>query len=205
MSISGQLFIVSAPSGAGKTTLVKELVAKRAEISLSVSHTTRAPRAGEMDGKDYHFVSQAEFDRMREAGEFLESATVFDHAYGTATAAVASQLAQGDDIILEIDWQGAEQVRRSDLPCKSIFILPPSRAELESRLRGRGQDDDTVIARRMRDAKSEMTHYVEFDYVVVNDDFNQALAELEAIIVAQRFHLARQSQVETKLIQELLA
>jgi guanylate kinase len=205
MSISGQLFIVSAPSGAGKTSLVKALVEKHADIVLSVSHTTRAPRLGEVDGEDYHFVSQIEFDRMRDAGEFLESATVFDHAYGTSTAAVSSQLAQGQDIILEIDWQGAGQLRRSDLACKRIFILPPSKAELESRLRGRGQDDDAVIARRMRDAKSEMAHYVEFDYVVINDEFEQALVDLEAIIVAQRLSVARQSQVETKLIQELLA
>ncbi len=203
--MSGSLFIVAAPSGAGKTSLVKALVERMADVCLSISHTTRAKREGEIDGQDYFFVSQDEFAQMRDAGAFLESAMVFDNWYGTLSATVDEQLCQGNDVILEIDWQGAQQVRKNHPECVGVFILPPSRDTLEQRLRGRGQDDDTIIARRMRDAKSEMSHYIEFDYVIVNDDFDQALKELSAIISAQRNSIRIQKQKQQALLTELLA
>lgn len=203
--MSGSLFIVAAPSGAGKTSLMNALVAKHEEIRLSVSHTTRAAREGEVDGKDYFFVSTEQFDQMREQNAFLESATVYDNSYGTSSAAVSEQLKQGFDVILEIDWQGAQQVRKNHPECTSIFILPPSKQTLEQRLRGRGQDGEEIIARRMRDAESEISHYVEFDYLVVNDDFELALAEIEAIIVAKRKSMAIQQQKQATLLTELLA
>lgn len=201
----GSLFIVAAPSGAGKTSLVNALVAKHQNIKLSVSHTTRQSRDGEVDGQDYFFVSQEKFAQMRDAGSFLESATVFDNSYGTSSDAVMSQLKQGKDVILEIDWQGAQQVRKNHSDCTSIFILPPSKATLVERLRGRGQDDEDTIARRMRDAEDEMSHYVEFDYLIVNDDFELALAELEAIITVKGKSLSVQKQAQEKLLMELLA
>jgi len=201
----GSLFIVAAPSGAGKTSLVNALVAKHQNIKLSVSHTTRKARDGEVDGQDYFFVSQEKFAQMRDAGSFLESATVFDNSYGTSSDAVMSQLEQGKDVILEIDWQGAQQVRKNHPDCTSIFILPPSKATLVERLRGRGQDDEETIARRMRDAEDEMSHYVEFDYLIINDDFELALAELEAIITARGKSLAVQKQAQENLLMELLA
>ena len=203
--MSGSLFIVAAPSGAGKTSLVNALVDKHSEIRLSISHTTRAKRDGEVDGQDYFFVSQDEFAQMRDAGDFLESATVFDNSYGTLSESVISQLKSGLDVILEIDWQGAQQIRKNHSECIGIFILPPSKATLEQRLRGRGQDDDEIIARRMRDAKNEMSHYVEFDYLIVNDDFDDALAELAAIISAQRNTIRIQKQLKQDLLIELLA
>ncbi len=203
--MSGSLFIVAAPSGAGKTSLVKALVERMADVCLSISHTTRAKREGEIDGQDYFFVSRDEFAQMRDAGAFLESATVFDNCYGTLSATVDEQLRQGNDVILEIDWQGAQQVRKNHPECVGVFILPPSRDTLEQRLRGRGQDDDAIIARRMRDAKSEMSHYIEFDYVIVNDDFDQALKELSAIILAQRNSIRIQKQKQQALLTELLA
>ena len=203
--MSGSLFIVAAPSGAGKTSLVNALVAKYQQIKLSVSHTTRTPREGEVDGKDYFFVSQEQFAQMRDAGDFLESATVFDNSYGTSSAAVMSELERGHDVILEIDWQGAQQVRKNQPDCTGIFILPPSKEALEHRLQGRGQDDDATIARRMRDAENEMSHYVEFDYLIVNDDFEVALNELIAIISAKRHTLEVQKQVQARLLVELLA
>ena len=201
----GSLFIVAAPSGAGKTSLVNALVAQQDNIRLSVSHTTRAPREGEVNGQDYFFVSQDEFAQMRDAGAFLESATVFDNSYGTSSEAVLSQLQQGYDVILEIDWQGAEQVRRNYSDSTSIFILPPSKVALEQRLRGRGQDNDEIIARRMQDAENEMSHYVEFDYLIVNDEFDVALANLAAIITARRHSITVQKQVNLELLTELLA
>ncbi|PHS25740.1 MAG: guanylate kinase [Methylophaga sp.] len=201
----GSLFIVAAPSGAGKTSLVNALVKTDHAVRLSVSHTTRAKREGEVEGQDYFFVSQDEFAQMRDAAAFLESATVFDYYYGTLSESVMTQLKLGLDVILEIDWQGAQQIRNNYPECIGIFVLPPSRSALEQRLRGRGQDDDEVIARRMRDAKSEMSHYVEFDYLIVNDDFDDALAELAAIISAQRNSIAIQKQVEQQLLIELLA
>ena len=203
--MSGSLFIVAAPSGAGKTSLVNALVDKHPDIRLSVSHTTRPAREGEVNGKDYFFVNRDEFAQMRDAGEFLESATVFDNSYGTSAEAVMSQLQQGYDVILEIDWQGAEQVRKNNTDCTSVFILPPSKLALEQRLRGRGQDDDETISRRMRDAEAEMSHYIEFDYLVVNDDFDVALTDLTAIITARRHSMSVQQHVQEKLITELLA
>lgn len=203
--MSGSLFIVAAPSGAGKTSLVKALVQQDPTITLSVSHTTRAPRPGEIDGQDYWFVSQEQFAQMRDESEFLESATVFDNSYGTSAKAVQAQLEKGLDVILEIDWQGAQQVRKNNTDCKSIFILPPSKQALEQRLRGRGQDSDEIIARRMRDAENEMSHYIEFDYLIVNDDFDQALAELSSVISSQRHTISVQKNKLSNLLVELLA
>ncbi len=202
--MKGSLFIVAAPSGAGKTSLVNALVARHDDIRLSVSHTTRPPREGEQDGRDYHFVSHETFARMRDNGDFLESATVFDNSYGTSEKAVDALLAQGLDVILEIDWQGAEQVRRNVGGATGIFILPPSKATLEQRLRNRGQDNEDVIQRRMRDAENEISHYVEFDYLIVNDEFEEALESLTAIIVARRHSLGLQKQKQAALISELL-
>lgn len=203
--MTGSLFIVAAPSGAGKTSLVKALVERNANISLSVSHTTRAPRDGEQNGVDYYFVDQSQFAQMREQNAFLESATVFDNSYGTSSKQVISQLEQGIDVILEIDWQGAQQVRDNFADATSIFILPPSRSTLEQRLRNRGQDNDEIIARRMRDAVNEMSHYIEFDYLIVNDDFEQALAQLTAIVTARRQTIALQKQSLSALLADLLA
>lgn len=203
--MSGSLFIVAAPSGAGKTSLMSALIAKHDEIKVSVSHTTRPAREGEVNGKDYFFVSQDEFAEMRTQGDFLESATVFDNSYGTSNEAVQKQLEQGFDVILEIDWQGAQQVRKNYPESTGIFIVPPSKNTLEQRLRGRGQDNDEVIARRMRDAESEISHYVEFDYLIVNDDFEVALAEIEAIIIAKRKSMSIQQIEQATLLTELLA
>jgi guanylate kinase len=203
--MSGSLFIVAAPSGAGKTSLVNALVDKHPGVRLSISHTTRAKRDGEVDGQDYFFVSQDEFAQMRDAGAFLESATVFDNSYGTLAESVMTQLKLGLDVILEIDWQGAQQIRNNYPECIGIFILPPSKSALEKRLRGRGQDGEDVIERRMRDAKNEMSHYVEFDYLIVNDNFDDALAELGAIISAQRNTIDVQKQIKQGLLIELLA
>jgi guanylate kinase len=203
--MSGSLFIVAAPSGAGKTSLVNALVDKNEQVKLSVSHTTRPSREGEVDGKDYFFIDQATFSQMRDNSEFLESATVFDNSYGTSSEAVLSQLKQGFDVILEIDWQGAQQVRKNHPEAIGIFIMPPSRDTLEQRLRNRGQDDESIIARRMRDAVSEMSHYVEFDYLIINDDFNTALAEMEAVITAKRKSIELQEVLHEALIEELLA
>jgi guanylate kinase len=181
----GRLFVIAAPSGAGKTSLVRALVQREPSLRFSVSYTTRAQRPNEVEGRDYFFVTREEFDRMVAAGEFLEHATVFDNSYGTARRQVEDSLAAGQDLILEIDWQGARQIRRALPECISIFILPPSRAELERRLRGRGTDADDVIRRRLRDAAGDMGHWSEFGYVVVNDDFERALGELIAIVRGQ--------------------
>lgn len=205
MMTKGSLFIVAAPSGAGKTSLVNALVEQQSDVRLSVSHTTRPAREGEVNGQDYFFVSQENFAQMRDAGAFLESATVFDNSYGTSSETVLAQLQQGLDVILEIDWQGAEQVRRNFPESTSIFILPPSKAALEQRLRGRGQDNEEIIARRMRDAENEMSHYVEFDYLIVNDQFDVALSDLAAIIIARRHSIVVQKQVNLELLTELLA
>ena len=177
---------MSAPSGAGKTSLVRELRARTDGFSVSVSHTTRAQRPGEQHGLDYYFVTHDEFDAMVENGGFLEHARVFDNQYGTARATVETQLQAGHDVLLEIDWQGARQVKRLLPGSQSIFILPPSREALQQRLKGRGQDDETTIARRMQDAVAEMSHYAEYDYLVVNDDFETALQEIRGIIMARR-------------------
>jgi guanylate kinase len=185
MPSTARLFVISAPSGAGKTSLVKALLAVRPQLALSVSHTTRTPRPHELDGRDYHFVSKAQFEALVAGGAFLEHAQVFDNYYGTGSAQVRAQQAAGHDVLLEIDWQGARQIRRNVPDCISIFILPPSRAALEVRLRARGTDADAVIARRLADAAADMSHCLEFDYAVVNDRFEQAVADLLAIIDAQ--------------------
>ena len=201
----GTLFIISAPSGAGKTSLIKSLLETTKGVSVSVSHTTRTKRPGEEDSVDYHYVDVPTFTDMVNKGAFLEHAQVFDNHYGTSESAVLDQLATGQDVILEIDWQGAEQVRIRISGTVSIFILPPSRTALRERLTGRGQDDDTIINRRMHDAVTEMSHYHEFDYVVVNDVFETALKDLDTILSSQRLHIHRQKQSLQPLISELLA
>ena len=201
----GTLYIVSAPSGAGKTSLLKALLENAQGIGLSVSHTTRAKQPGEQEGVHYHYVDEATFAQMVADEAFLEHAKVFDNYYGTSQAAVLAQLASGQDVILEIDWQGAQQVRKHFPQAVGIFILPPSKDALRERLTDRGQDDTTIIDRRMRDAEAEMSHYHEFDYVVVNDEFEGALAELQAIITSQRLSISRQQVVLRDLIKALLA
>jgi guanylate kinase len=178
----GTLYILSAPSGAGKSSLARALVESMPDVTVSVSHTTRAPRPGEEDGVHYHFVDRETFQAMVDRGEFLEHARVFDNFYGTSQKAVQDELDRGKDVILDIDWQGARNIKARMDKAVGIFILPPSREELERRLRGRGQDSDEIIARRMLDAISEMGHFEEFDYVVVNDDFDAALGDLQCIL-----------------------
>ena len=182
MQTSAQLFVIAAPSGAGKTTLVKALVARNPDFNFSISYTTREKRITELDGLDYFFVTPDEFFRLREQGELLESALVFDNHYGTSRSHVEEHLADGRHVILEIDWQGARQVRESMPGCVTIFILPPSRAELERRLRDRRTDAREVIERRLLDALGDMSHWREFDYAIINDDLDQAVAELEAVL-----------------------
>ncbi len=201
----GTLFIISAPSGAGKTSLVKALLKRDSQIVVSVSHTTRAQRPGEQHGIDYHFIDHAEFDAMIQAGDFLEYAEVFTNKYGTSQQWVQQQLDNGLDVILEIDWQGAAQVRQLMPQSRSVFILPPSREALHERLTGRGQDSDEVIDLRMREAISEMSHYPEYDFLVINDQFDQALEELAAIFVARRAELNMQESRHGGLLQALLS
>ena len=181
MAGRGHLYVIAAPSGAGKTSLMRALLQRRPALAFSVSCTTRAPRSHEQDGRDYRFVSRVEFERLIQAGEFIEHADVFGNLYGTRRTTVESALAEGRDLILEIDWQGANQVRKRLPEAVQIFILPPSRAELEARLRKRATDSPEAIARRLAESVSEMSHWQEFAYVVVNREFDQALAELEAI------------------------
>ncbi|WP_237067894.1 guanylate kinase [Microbulbifer guangxiensis] len=200
----GTLYTVSAPSGAGKTSLVKALVDSDNQVTVSVSHTTRARRPGEEDGINYHFVDREAFLAMLDRNAFLEHAQVFDNFYGTSREWVEETLNSGRDVILEIDWQGAAQVRRLLPDTVGIFILPPSQEALRERLTGRGQDEASVIERRMEQAIDEMSHFVEADYLVINDDFQVALAELKAIIMAQRQRLERQQQRHGKLLQALL-
>ncbi|NMP16148.1 guanylate kinase [Thalassotalea sp. Y01] len=207
MTVSGNLFILSAPSGAGKSSLIKALLQQSNDrkMQVSVSHTTRDPRPGEENGVHYHFVSKAEFEQKIAAGEFYEWAEVFGNYYGTSEAAIDAQLAQGIDVFLDIDWQGAQQVRMKKPTVTTIFICPPSRQELESRLRSRGQDSDEVIADRMAQAQSECSHYQEFDYIVVNDDFDQAVTDLQIVISNQRLKRSQQSQKHAALFDALLA
>lgn len=200
----GTLLIVSAPSGAGKTSLVKALRASLPGLTVSVSHTTRSQRAGEEEGKDYFFVDHADFRDMVDAGAFLEHARVFDNHYGTSRATVEAELDEGHDVVLEIDWQGARQVRALMPEALSLFILPPSLETLESRLRGRGQDGDEVIQRRMQDAIAEMSHFGEFDYLVVNDDFAAALEDLKSIVLSSRLKVFSQTRTHARLIEALI-
>ena len=201
--MSGALFIVSAPSGAGKTSLVKALLASEPDVKLSISHTTRPPRPGEENGRDYHFVSPAEFERMLSAEEFLESAVIYGNRYGTSRNWINDQLQHGQDVLLEIDWQGAQQVRSLVRGTVSIFILPPSLEVLEQRLKTRSQDPPEVIARRLATAREEISHLREFDYVIINKDFNRAALELASIVRAERLRLPRQLARNADVINEM--
>lgn len=201
----GTLYTISAPSGAGKTSLVAALVESSPDIWVSVSHTTRTIRPGEIEGINYHFVTRTEFDAMLQANSFLEHADVFGNLYGTSRKWVESALRSGKDVILEIDWQGAQQVRRLLPDTVGIFILPPSRETLRGRLTGRGQDDPAVIEARLAEATEEMSHYAESQYLVVNDHFDIALADLQAIVRAHGLRLERQQQRQQKLLRDLLS
>jgi guanylate kinase len=200
----GLLLIVSAPSGAGKTSLVAALLERDPQLVVSVSHTTRKRRATERDGVNYHFVDHAQFEQMAQAQEFLEHAEVFGNRYGTSVAAVEVQRQQGRDVILEIDFQGATQVRSRCPDTVSVFILPPSTDALQSRLQGRGEDDENAIRERLAKARWEMSHYQDYDYLLVNDDFDQALAELACIVRSERLRLPRQQARLGPLLADLL-
>lgn len=202
--MSGTLFIVSAPSGAGKTTLVRELLKRDAAVQLSISCTTRPPRTGEVHGSDYHFIRVEEFLAMRARGEFLESAEVHGNFYGTSRHWLEQQLTAGHDVLLEIDWQGAQQVKQLFGAAVGIFILPPSLAALEQRLRGRGTDDEDTIQRRTQAAIEEMRHVAEFDYVIINDDLQTAIRDLQAAVHASRLRLAVQRARHPELLISLL-
>ena len=202
--MQGTLFVVSAPSGAGKTSLVKALIESTPNIHVSVSHTTRQQRPGEENGVNYHFVTQDGFAAMLNDNAFLEHAEVFGNLYGTSKEAVADKLKAGVDVVLEIDWQGAQQIRRQAPDAVSIFILPPSREVLEQRLIGRGQDPNEVIRKRMNQANEQISHHVEFDYLVINDDFEKALKEMQAIVLAQRLRILNQCERHADLIRSLI-
>ena len=201
----GRLFVIAAPSGAGKTSLVKALLERKPELHVSISYTTRKMRPTEEDGREYHFVSVADFERLVQQGLLLEYAQVFDNHYGTGRRPVETELARGNNVVLEIDWQGAQQVRRALPECVTIFILPPSRQSLEERLRNRRTDSEEVIARRLRDAVGDMSHWSEFDYVVVNDDFEKAAHDLVSIIEGRGEHLSAHRAELQGLLAELLA
>ncbi|BDM25465.1 guanylate kinase [Pseudomonas sp. NPDC089428] len=213
---SGTLYIVSAPSGAGKTSLVTALIKADPRVSVSVSHTTRAMRPGEQHGVNYHFVSHDDFKGLIAKGDFLEHAEVFGNFYGTSRSALQEVLDQGNDLILEIDWQGAQQVRKLMPEARSVFILPPSQQALRERLDGRGQDSEEIIAGRMKEAVSEMVHYDEYEYVIINDDFDVALDDLKAVFLANReggsavvaraeeLKLEKQQQRHAALLKQLI-
>lgn len=203
--MSGCLFIIAAPSGAGKSSLVNALLARETSIQLSISYTSRAPRAGESEGSHYHFVTRGEFEAMVARGEFFEHAVVHGDLKGTARHTVERPLAEGRDVLLEIDYQGARQVRSLVPDCVSVFILPPSRVELERRLRGRGQDAEEVIQRRLADSRTEIAHLEDFDYLLVNDVFERTLDDLLAIVRAERLKRFRQARSQKALIDALLA
>ncbi len=207
-AVRGDLYIISAPSGAGKTSLVRaveqRLNSATETVRFSTSSTTRGKRPGEQNGVDYHFLSVSEFTRQVDDGNFLEHAEVFDNFYGTSRSSVYADLEAGFDVILEIDWQGAQQVRGREPGAVGVFILPPSLAELEQRLRGRDSDSDEVITRRMRDARREIEHQGEFDYLIVNDDFETALNELESLFVARRLLGRRQRVKHHTMLQAML-
>lgn len=203
----GTLYIVSAPSGAGKSSLIQALLKTQPlyDTQVSVSHTTRAPRPGEVHGEHYFFVDHDEFKTMIDNDAFLEHAEVFGNYYGTSLAAIEQVLSTGVDVFLDIDWQGAQQIRAKMPQARSIFVLPPSKLELDRRLRGRGQDSEEVIAKRMAQAVAEMSHYAEYDYLVVNDDFDTAISDMKTIIRAERLRMGRQMQRHDALISKLLA
>ncbi len=201
----GSLFIVAAPSGGGKTSLVKKLVRELVDIDLSVSHTTRDIRPGEINGVDYFFVDEPEFQRMIDAGAFVEHARVFNHLYGTSVVQIQERLRAGTDVVLDIDWQGAQQIKRLFEDAVSVFIIPPSLDVLKQRLMDRRRDDAQVIQDRMQQARDEMSHYIEFDYLIVNDDFEIAASELQAIVVAHRLRMSRQVVQQRKLLSFLLS
>lgn len=200
----GRLWIVAAPSGGGKTSLVEAAIAKMDKVIRSISFTTREQRVGEIDGQDYCFVDKAEFERLIAANAMLEYETVFDNYYGTSLAFIEQHLNAGTDVILTIDWQGSRHVRKTVSGCKGIFILPPKIDALEERLRNRGQDDESIIARRMAEAKAQASHYNEFDYLIINDQFEQALDELMTILSADRLRRHRQEVNHANLIADLL-
>lgn len=201
--MSGNLFIISAPSGAGKTSLVQALLNINPQIDMSVSYTTRDPRPGEHDGKDYHFVSRETFLAMAERGEFLESAEVYGNLYGTSQTWISHENTRGRDILLEIDWQGAEQIRRMFPESVSVFILPPSKQALEERLKKRGKDNDAVIARRMAAVTADVAHVAEFNYVIINDNLDEALRELNAVVLSAKLRRERQLARHQDLINQL--
>lgn len=203
--MKGSLFIVAAPSGAGKTSLVNGLLDSMANVKISISHTTRSPRPGEIDGVDYFFIEPEQFLQRVEAGDFLEHAQVFGNDYGTSGHWVVEQLVAGYDVILEIDWQGARQVRQQMPDAVGVFVLPPSKAILKERLQKRGQDQPDVIEHRMTQATEEMSHYCEYEYLIINDDFDRALSELKLVIQAQRFRQSLQLHNNKSLIDGLLA
>lgn len=204
-SYSGNLYIVAAPSGGGKTSLVRHLVTTLDDIEISISHTTRAMRPGETDGIDYFFVDEEQFTEMVNRSAFIEHARVFHHLYGTSAAQITERLQQGIDIVLDIDWQGAEQIRRTFPRAVSIFIVPPSLEELRRRLTNRQQDNKEVIRDRMVKAQDELSHYPEFDYLIVNDNFEHAAVELRAIVIANRLQIKNQVKKQAKLLSFLMS
>lgn len=201
----GNLFIVAAPSGGGKTSLVKKLVQELADIDVSVSHTTRDVRLNEVDGSDYFFIDEPEFQRMIDEDAFVEHARVFNHLYGTSVAQIKDRLRMGKDVVLDIDWQGAQQIKRLFADAVSVFIIPPSLEVLKQRLLDRQRDDMQVIKDRMQRAHDELSHYDEFDYLIVNDDFEIAAAELQSIVITQRLRMSRQKLQQGKLLSFLLS
>ena len=201
--MSGALFIVSSPSGGGKTSLVKALLEAEPEVLLSVSYTTRPPRPGEVHGRDYNFVTPPEFQRMLEAAEFLESAVIYGNHYGTSQKWVEAEVARGHDVLLEIDWQGAQQVRKLMRQAVSIFILPPSLEVLEARLKGRAQDTPEAVARRLAAAREEISHVSEYNYVIINEVFDRAALDLRSVFRAERLKLARQVARHGQLINRM--
>lgn len=205
--IQGTLYIVSAPSGAGKSSLIQALLKTQPlyDTKVSISHTTRAIRPGEKNGEHYYFITESKFQQMIEHNDFLEYACVFGNYYGTSRAVIEEIINSGVDVFLDIDWQGAQQIRQKMPSARTIFILPPSKNELLRRLRGRGQDSEETINRRMEQAVAEMKHYSEYDYIIVNDDFNTALGDLQSIIRSERLRLERQVQRHNTLINKLLA